>query len=405
VPAATECYQEGLRLAPIRLFSAAGPERHAIDLVLANVRGREEREGDMLAQFAANDVAARRLGELCERYGPETLEVCFERLHAESEQQMRSAIARLPDGVWEGEDHLDDDGVDDRPLRVAVRVEIRGDEAIFDFTGTAPQARGPVNTTYFIACSSVYYAMKALVAPDVPPNDGCYRPLKVVVPPGTVLSADPDRPVVGGNHETSQRVVDAIFRALAPALRERISAGGPTTAGLMIFGSRRPDGRWSIFYEVHGGGAGATAAADGPSATRVHMSNVMNTPVEVIEHEYPIVVEEQALREGSGGDGRHRGGLGLRRAYRVMADDTTLTTMLERRVVPPWGIAGGADGLPFRVTLNPGPRARDLRGKETVRLRAGDLVLIETSGGGGFGPPAERAAAAREADRREGYVP
>ena len=404
VPSATECYLEGLRLAPIRLFSAAGPERHAIDLVLSNVRGREEREGDMLAQFAANDVAARRLDELCERYGPDTLAACFERLHAESEEQMRSAIAALPDGVWEGEDYLDDDGVGDRPLRVKVRVRIQGDEAVFDFTGTAPQARGPVNTTYFIACSSVYYAMKALVAPDVPPNDGCYRPLRVIVPPGTLLSADPDRPVVGGNHETSQRVVDAIFRALATALGDRISAGGPTTAGLMIFGARRADGTWSIFYEVHGGGAGATAAADGSSATRVHMSNVMNTPVEVIEHEYAIVVEEQALREGSGGDGRHRDGLGLRRAYRVTADDATLTTMLERRVIPPWGVAGGADGRPFRVTLNPGPSARDLRGKETVALRAGDLVLIETSGGGGFGPPAERPAAAREADRREGYA-
>jgi len=285
-----------------------------------------------------------------------------------------------------------------------VRVEIRGDEATFDFTGTAPQARGPVNTTYFIACSAVYYAMKALVAPDVPPNDGCYRPLKVVVPPGTVLSADPDRPVVGGNHETSQRAVDAIFRALAPALGDRISAGGPTTAGLMIFGARRPEGGWGIFYEVHGGGAGATRGADGSSATRVHMSNVMNTPVEVIEHEYPIVVEEQALRDGSGGDGRQRGGLGLRRAYRVTADEVSLTTMLERRVIPPWGIAGGAAGLPFRVTLNPGPHARDLRGKETVRLSAGDLVVIETSGGGGFGPPVERPAAAREADRREGYA-
>ena len=404
VPSATECYQEGLRLAPIRLFAAEGAERPAIDLVLANVRGREEREGDIFAQFAANDVAARRVLELCERYGPDTLEACFERLHAESEQQMRSAIARLPDGVWEGEDHLDDDGVDDHPLRVAVRVEIRGDEVTFDFTGTAAQARGPVNTTYFIACSSVYYAMKALVAPEVPPNNGCYRPLKVIVPPGTVLSADPDRPVVGGNHETSQRVVDAIFRALAPALADRVSAGGPTTAGLMIFGARRPDGRWSIFYEVHGGGAGATAAADGFTATRVHMSNVMNTPIEVIEHEYPIVVEEQALREGSGGDGRRRGGLGLRRAYRMTADDTTLTTMIERRVIPPWGMAGGADGLPFRITLNPGPAARDLRGKETVRLRAGDLVVIETSGGGGFGPPAERPAAAREADVREGYT-
>jgi N-methylhydantoinase B len=404
VPWATECYQEGLRIAPIRLFSAEGPERHHIDLVLSNLRGREEREGDLFAQFAANDVAARRLVELCDRYGPDTLTACFERLHAESEIQMRTALRSLPDGVWEGEDWLDDDGVEDRLIRVKVRVESRGGELTFDFTGTDDQARGPVNTTYFITCSSVYYAVKALIAPDVPPNEGCYRPIEVIVPPGTLLRADPDRPVVGGNHETSQRVVDAIFKALAPVLPDRIAAGGPTTAGLLIFGARRPDGRWGILYEVHGGGEGATAAKDGAPAVRVHMSNVMNTPVEVIEHEYPIRVEEHALREGSGGDGLHRGGLGFRRAYRMLAPETTLTTMFERRVVPPWGAAGGADGLPFRLTLDPGPDSRELRGKESVRLGPGDLVLIETSGGGGFGSPSGRSADARALDHREGYA-
>ncbi|MCI0546392.1 MAG: hydantoinase B/oxoprolinase family protein [Candidatus Rokubacteria bacterium] len=404
VPHATECYQEGLRIAPIRLFGAAGPDREKIEFVLANLRGRDEREGDIFAQYAASDVAARRLHELFSHYGRPTMTACFERLHAESESQMRAALRSLPDGVFEGEDWLDDDGVDDRPIRIKVRVEIRGDRATFDFTGTDPQARGPVNTTYFIACSAVYYAMKVIAAPDVPPNEGCYRPLEVIVPPGTVLRPDPDRPVVGGNHETSQRVVDAIMKALAPVLPERVAAGGPTTSGLLLFGARRPDGRWSILYEVHGGGEGATAARDGASATRVHMSNVMNTPVEVIEGEYPVVVEEQALRPGSAGDGRYRGGLGFRRAYRVLVPEVTLTTMLERRVVPPWGAAGGGDGLPFRITLNPGPEARDIRGKETVTLAAGDLVLIETSGGGGFGDPAGRPAADRERDRREGYL-
>jgi N-methylhydantoinase B len=404
VTSATECYQEGLRIAPIRLFSAAGPEREAIDLVLANVRGREEREGDMFAQFAANDVAARRLTELFERYGPDTVAACCERLHAESEGQMRAALRALPDGVWEGEDWLDDDGVDDRPLRIKVRVEIRGDAATFDFAGTDPQARGPVNTTSFIACSAVYYAMKTLVAPDVPPNDGCYRPLRVVVPPGTVLNPDPDRPVVGGNHETSQRVVDAVFKALAPVLPERVAAGGPTTSGLLLFGARRPDGRWAILYEVHGGGEGATAERDGAAAVRVHMSNVMNTPVEVIESEYPILVEEHALRPDSGGDGARRGGLGFRRAYRILAPDVTLTTMLERRRVPPYGLAQGHAGAPYRVTLNPGPGERAIRGKETVVLAAGDLVLIETCGGGGYGPPSARPATLRERDRAEGYT-
>jgi N-methylhydantoinase B len=405
VPWATECYQEGLRIAPIRLFSTQGPERPALDLVLSNLRGRDEREGDIFAQFAANDVAGRRLHELFAHYGAETVSACFERLHDESEEQMRAALRALPDGVWDGEDFLDDDGIEDRRIRIKVRVEKRGDEASFDFTGTDPQAVGPVNTTYYIACSGVYYTMKALVAPEAPPNEGCYRPLRVIVPPGSVLSADPDRPVVGGNHETSQRVVDAIVRALAPVIPDRVPAGGPTTAGLLILGARMPDGRWAVYYEVHGGGEGATAAKDGASAIRVHMSNVMNTPVEVVESEYPLMVEELSLRPDSGGDGKQRGGLGFRRAYRVLGSDVTLTTMIERRIVPPYGLFGGKDAAPFRITLNPGtPRERDVKGKETMKLAQGDLVLLETCGGGGYGDPAERPAASRETDRREGYV-
>ena len=405
VPWATESYQEGVRISPIRLFSADGPDEEKIDLILSNLRSRDERRGDLFAQFAADDVAARRLGELVERYGADTLSACFEALHAASESAMRAAIRALPDGVWTGEDWLDDDGVDDRPLPIRVRVEIRGDEATFDFTGTAPQARGPVNTTYYIACSAVYYAIKTIAAPEVPPNDGCYRPLRVIVPARNLLNADVDRPVVGGNHETSQRAVDAIFRALAAALPDRVTASGPTTSGVLIFGARAADGRWTIFYETHGGGEGAGAARDGGSALRVYMSNVMNTPTEVVEAEYPLRVEERALRPGSAGDGKQRGGLGFRRAYRVVAPEVTLTSMLDRRVLPPWGVGGGGDGLPFRITLNPGtPGARDIGGKVSVRLARGDLVLIETCGGGGFGAPAERPVEAREHDRREGYV-
>jgi N-methylhydantoinase B len=404
VPWATESHQEGVRISPLRIVTARGVDREKFDIVLSNVRGREEREGDILAQCAANDVAARRFAELVARYGGETLRACFERLHDESETQMRAAIAALPDGVYEGEDWVDDDGVENKPLRVHVRVEIRGDEAFFDFSKTAPETRGPVNTTYYVACSGVYYTMKALAAPDVPPNDGCYRALHVHVPPGTVLSPSPDKPVVGGNHETSQRIVDAIVKALAAAIPARVSAGGPTTSGVMIFGAKAADGRWTVFYEVHGGGEGATITKDGAAATRVHMSNVMNTPSESVELEYPLRVEEHTLRPGSAGDGTHRGGLGLRRAYRVLASEVTLTTMFDRRVVPPYGLAGGGDGAPFRLTLNPGPNARDIGSKETLVLHQGDLVVIETCGGGGFGPPSGRPDEARERDRREGYV-
>lgn len=404
VPSATECYQEGVRISPLRLFSDEGRDGEKLELILSNLRGRGEREGDIMAQYAATDVATRRLQELFDRYGAATMEVCFEGLHRESEQQMRAAIRQLPDGAWEGEDWLDDDGVEDRPIPIRVRVEIRGDEAWFDFSRTGPQAKGPLNTTYFIACSSVYYAMKVLVGPEIPPNEGCYRPLHVHVPSRTILNPDPECPVVGGNHETSQRVVDAVFRALAQAIPDRIAAGGPTTSGLLLFGGRKANGRWFILYEVHGGGEGATAHRDGAPAVRVHMSNVMNTPVEAIEAEYPLMVEEHVLRPKSGGEGTHRGGLGLRRAYRILGPEVTLTTMVERRVVPPWGALGGVDGLPYRITLNPGSAERSIRGKETVTLRQGDLVLMETSGGGGYGPPEKRPKELCERDQREDYA-
>ena len=400
VPWATEAYQEGLRIAPIRVFTRKGPEP-ALELILSNLRGREEREGDLMAQYAANEVAARRLGELVERYGVETVLACFDRFRAESEAQMRAAIRTIPPGVYEGEDWLDDDGIEERPIPVRVRVTIRGDRASFDFAGTGAQAKGPVNTTLFVTSSAVYYSLKALVGPEIPANDGCYRPIRVTVPPGTILNPTPDAPVVGGNHETSQRVVDAIFKALAPALPERITAGGPTTSGLLLFGGRR-DGRWYILYEVHGGGEGAAAHRDGGHAVRVHMSNVMNTPTEVVEAEYPIEVLRHELRVGSGGAGRHAGGLGLVRAYRVLGE-ATLTTMLERRVVPPWGIFGGADGLPFRITLERKGQVREVKGKETLPLHPGDLVTIETSGGGAYGPPADRPPALTAHDHAEGY--
>jgi N-methylhydantoinase B len=400
VPWADEALQEGLRIAPIKVFDRRGPTR-AFDLILANVRGGAEREGDCRAMYSAVEVGARRLGELVGRYGVPTILGCFARYQQESEAAMRAAIAGIPDGVYTGEDWVDDDGHEDRPVPVRVTVTVRGSRAAFDFTGTGAAVAGPVNATRFVAASAVYYSLKALVAPDVPANDGCYRPITVRVPDGTILNPPPAAPVVGGNHETSQRAVDACFKALAPALPDRITAGGPTTAGLLIFGARQ-DGRWRILYEVHGGGEGAGAHRDGGHAMRVHMSNVMNTPVEVIETEYPVDVVRQALRPDSGGAGTHTGGCGFVRAYRVLAD-TTLTTMLERRVVPPWGAFGGEPGAPYRVTLER-DGGRDIKGKETVRLRPGDVVTIETSGGGGYGDPAARPAALAARDRREGYV-
>ncbi len=386
VAGATDAWQEGLRIAPTRLFTGDGPDRETLDLILANVRGADEREGDILAQMAATRAAERALQRVFDEYGVAVVESAIAAIHDRAEAQMRGALRALPDGVYDGEDFLDDDGAGGAPLPIRVTVTLEGDRAVFDFTGCGDAARGPLNTTPFIAAASAFYVVKALVGPDIQPSGGCYRPLEVRTRPGSVLDPGPDRPVVGGNHETSQRVADAVFRALEPAVPEALSAGGPTTSGLLLFGGRREDGVWTTLYETHGGGEGARTDRDGASVVRVHMSNVMNTPAEVIEAEYPIDVTRQAVRRGSGGGGRHRGGDGVHREYRMRVDDVSLTSMFERRVVPPYGLQGGEDGEPFRVTIVRGDgTAEDLPGKANVRLARGDRVIVESCGGGGYG--------------------
>lgn len=401
---ATEIYQEGLHMTPLPVFRAGKVEPLLLELILANVRHRAEREGDLYAQYACNAVAERRLQEVFAQHGRDTVLQCFEHFLDASDRQMRDAIAALPDGTYYGEDYLDDDGINNRPVKIAVHITIDGDRAVFDFRDTDPQTAGPLNCTYFMTCSAVYYAMKALVGPDIPPNDGCYRCLEVKAPPGSVTNPEPWAPLVGGNHETTQRIVDAIFQALAPVLPERVVAGGTTTSGVIIISGKRHDGRPFIFYETHGGGEGGQAARDGANGIRVHMANTMNTPIEAIEAEYPLRVEAYHLIPDSGGRGTHRGGLGLRRVYRILAEEAQVTSMTERNIVPPYGLFGGEPGQPLRLTLNPEGDARRLRGKETVPVRRGDVIQVEGVGGGGYGPPARRAAALQAWDRLEGYV-
>lgn len=384
---AVDAWQEGLRISPLRLFAAGGPEREKLDLVLANVRGAAEREGDILAQMAATRAAEERLQQLFAEHGTPTVVDAIEAIHDRAEAQMRAALRLIPDGTYLGEDWLDDDGAGGDPIPIRVRVTISGDRARFDFSDTADASRGPVNTTRFIAAASVFYVVKALFGPEIQPSGGCYRPLEIVTRPGSLLEPGHDKPVVGGNHETSQRIADAVFRALEATGPERLSAGGPTTSGLILFGGRRADGVWTTLYETHGGGEGARHDRDGAPVIRVHMSNVMNTPAEVIEAEYPIRVECQRLRTGSGGAGRHRGGEGLHREYRLLGDDISVTSMFERRVVPPYGLQSGEPGAAFRVTIvEKSGRTFDLPGKANVRLGDGDLVVVDSCGGGGYGP-------------------
>jgi N-methylhydantoinase B len=383
VPFATEIFQEGLVIPPTRLFAADGPCEDALALVLANVRGARQRRGDIQAQAATVGIADERLQEVVATHGRATVLEAWQRMQDESEQRVHRALAALPDGTYEGEDALDDDGIGEEAVTIRVTVTIDGDRAVFDFRGSDPATLGPVNTTPYIVSASVAYVVRALLGPEIASNDGLLRPLTVLTAPGSLLEPGPAAPLVAGNHETSQRIVDALLRALAAAVPERVVAGGMGSSGLALFSLGD-----AFLYETHAGGSGASADRPGDDATRIHMSNVMNTPAEMIETEYPLRVERHELREGSGGDGARRGGDGLRRAYRVLADGARLTTMVERVRLAPWGLAGGSDGAPSAVWLERDGERIPLRGKGTVELRCGDLVVIETAGGGGHGAPA-----------------
>ena len=288
VAGATDAWQEGLRIPPFRLFTASGPDREKLDMVCANVRGADEREGDILAQVAASRAAEERVHHICAEHGRDTVLAAIAAIHDRAEAQMRATLAsRFPTASTRART-----GSTTMPAAAgrspsACASPSPATAACFDFSGTQDAARGPVNTTPFIAAASVFYVVKTLFGPDIQPSGGCYRPLEIVTRPGSLLDPSPESPVVGGNHETSQRIADAVFRAFEAVGPERISAGGPTTSGLVLFGGRRADGAWTTLYEVHGGGEGARHDRDGAPVVRVHMSNVMNTPAEVVEAEFP----------------------------------------------------------------------------------------------------------------------
>lgn len=389
---AYDAWQEGLRIPPLRVFTAEGPDEEKLAIVLANVRAPETCRGDIFAQMAATRAADQRFQQMFAKWGADFTEEVFAALHDHAEAQMREAIRGLPNGVYEGEDSMDDDGHGGPPAIIRVKITVREETVTFDYSGSDDHVPGPINTTKYITGASAFYVMKAVCGPDIQPSAGCYRPIEVITRPGSICEAGPDRPVVGGNHETCQRIVDAAMLALEAAVPERLTAGGPTTAGLAIFGATREDGRWVTLYEVHTGGEGGRIDRDGCSVVRVHMGNIMNTSNEIIECEYPINIDFHRVRRGSGGAGHHKGGDGQERGYRMRVDDVMLTTMFERRDVPPYGLQGGEPGATFEITLQPRGEDREaaLPGKTNLRIHTGDLVTVRTCGGGGYGVPDEK---------------
>jgi N-methylhydantoinase B len=335
-------------------------------------RQPEERRGDLRAQLAAHGLAERRLEELCERRGHDHVAAAMDELYAYSERMVRAAIAELPDGRGEAEDVVE--AVDaDLPIRCA--VEIAGDEIRIDFAGTVPQYAGNLNCPLAVTKSACYFVVRCLTEPDLPASGGAFAPVTVMAPEGCLVSARRPAAVVAGNTETSSRIVDVVFAAFAQLVP--VPAAGEGTMNNTALGNDS-----FTYYETVGGGQGACADADGPSAVHVAMSNTFATPVEAVELEYPLRVERWELRLGSGGSGRHRGGDGVVRELRVL-QDCRLSALAERRRHAPPGRAGGEDGARGRTLVN----GEEQPPKLTRQLRAGDVVRIESPGGGGYGTP------------------
>ena len=382
---ATEIFQEGLIIPPVKLVKRGRIARDVLAFVLANVRTPEEREGDLTAQLAANRVGERRLTEITAKYGLAKTSAYMRHLQDYSENIVRQAIRDIPDGEYSFEDRLDDDGIRSQPVRIRATVRIRGSSAEVDFAGSAPQVEGSVNANFAITLSATMYVFRSIIRGDVPCNSGLMRPVRVVAPEGSVVNACPPAAVAGGNVETSQRITDVLLGALAKAIPERVPAASSGTMNNITFGGRHPEtGRNFAYYETIGGGMGASPERDGLSGVHTHMTNTRNTPVEALEHYLPVRVGRYSLRRGSGGRGRFTGGDGIEREFEFRSP-AQVNILSERRRFAPYGLAGGKPGKKGKNMLVRAGRERILAGKASFRVRAGDKVIIKTPGGGGFG--------------------
>jgi N-methylhydantoinase B len=370
-----ELLQEGLVVPPVRLVRAGEEVEDVLALILANVRTPDVRRGDLRAQLAANRLAETRLGELAERHGLDTVLAAFTDVVAYAERRARDAVRALPDGEYAAEGEVEGDGVSDDDVPIRVRVTVAGDAITIDFDGTSPAVRGNVNCPLAVTRSACFFALRVLLPDDVPTNAGAYAPLRVLAPEGSLVDARPPAAVVAGNVETSQRIADTVLLALAQAAD--LPAQGQGTMNNVVVG-----GSGWTYYETIGGGQGASSRGPGPSGVHVGMSNTLNTPIEALELEFPLRVERYELREGTGGDGRHRGGDGIVRAVRVL-EPATLSLLTDRRGHAPAGSAGGGPGATGENRLNGEP----LAAKATRELRPGDVVTVATPGGGGWGRP------------------
>jgi N-methylhydantoinase B len=402
---ATEVFQEGIRLPPLKLRDGEVFNDTLLKILRRNVRIPETFEGDLMAQVAACSVGVRRLGALAENLGGNQLRAIFHELLDRSEAMTRRALRALPEGTYRYVDFLDNDGIDlDRRIRIEVAVTVRDGHMTVDFAGTSGQVRGPFNVVPSGSLAAACYAVRAITDPTIPTNGGCFRAVSLRLPEGSLVNPQEPAPV-NSRTATIKRITGCILGALAEAVPGRVPADHAGELLVLAFGGARADGSRFVTGELIAGGSGAAPDKDGVDVIETDATNCMNLPAEALEMDAPIRVHRVALRPDSGGPGRFRGGLGILREYEILADDVRFTHRGERHFCAPRGRAGGHDGAPARTVIErAGGGDEVVPSKLVTTLQAGDRVIFETAGGGGYGEPRERDPARIEADVLDGKI-
>ncbi len=389
MPISSSIFQEGLIIPPVKIMKQGKIDKDIMRLIMSNVRTPEEREGDFSAQIMANITGCRRITELMDKYDPVVTAFYAEALIAYSEKITRKTIQNIPDGIYECEDRLDDDAFGGQDIKIHVRIKIRGNEALIDFTKSDPQSAGNINAVYAITLSAVLYLFKSIIGEDIPANAGCFKPVRIITRRGSIVDAEFPAAVAGGNVETSQRIVDALFGAMAQALPDIMPAASQGTMNnLIIGGLDKKKNSTFTYYETIGGGMGAGKNYCGESAVHSHMTNTLNTPVEALEYSYPFLITEYSIRKNSGGQGLFNGGDGIIRELKLLAD-AEATIISERRIRPPYGLRGGCPGEKGKNIIIKAGQSENRPGKFYEQLNKHDIIRIETPGGGGYGKPAD----------------
>lgn len=403
----TSIFQEGIRIPPVKLMEKGKLSQSIIDMILLNVRTPEERLGDLKAQIASNQLGSKRVSELVEKYGLDIYQKGLDELLLYTERKVKEGIRQIPDGTYKFTDFLDDDGIHlDQKIPITVKITVNNDRIHLDFTGSSEQVTGGINVVKTALLATVYYALKVVIDPTIPSNAGYYSSIHVTAPKGTIVNAVSPASV-GGRTDACQRIVDVIFGALAEAVPDKVVAGcNSAVTAVMFSGYDKTRDKYFVYPETIGGGLGARHDKDGLDGVHVHVTNSSNLPIESMEMEYPLILDRFELRNDSGGAGKYRGGLGIRRDYKALID-MEFATHGDRQKVLPWGLFGGGAGAGGEFVINPNTvHERKLStGKVSdISLKKGDILSVRTPGSGGYGPPEERDQNMIKEDFLEGKV-